>query len=106
MRLIYSTCDYCGAGTHKVHFDGGGYCSCECASDAELARRRAGRELRARQIVARERQADTQGALTIGLALVVLALVAICSGCDAPGDHIGPDERAHIARGRAIGGIE
>lgn len=113
MRLTYSTCDYCGDGTHKVRFDGGGYCSCECASAAELARRRAGRELRTRQIVARqsyqalrERQADVKAGLTIGLAVVALALLAICSGCDAPSDHIGPDERGHIAHGRAIGGIE
>ncbi len=105
MRLIYSTCDYCGQGTHKVHFDGAGYCSCECASQAELSRRREGRELRERQAVARERQADTQGALTIVLALAALVLV-ICSGCDSPEDHVGPDERGHIARGRAIGGIE
>lgn len=112
MRLIYSTCDYCGAGTHSVRFDGGGYCSHACASAAELARRRGGKDLRTRQIVAREaykatesRKRDQAGSITIGLALLALVLI-LCSGCDSPNDVYGPDERAHIAQGHRIGGIE
>ncbi len=103
MRLVYSTCDYCGQGTHNVHFDGAGYCSHACASQAELIRRREGRELRTRQMVARERQADNRGALTIGLAMLALVLV-VCSGCDSPEDHYGPDERAHVAAGHRVAG--
>lgn len=104
MKLIYRTCDYCGQGTHTVRFDGAGYCSCECASQAEISRRRAGRELRARQLVARERQADNHGKLTIGLALLALVLLILCSGCDSPNDAYGPDERAHVAAGHRVAG--
>lgn len=38
--------------------------------------------------------------VVVGAALLVSPLL------DAPGDHIGPDERGHIARGHRIGGIK
>lgn len=38
--------------------------------------------------------------VVVGAALLVSPLL------DAPGDHIGSDERGHISRGHAMGGIE
>ncbi|WP_395094256.1 hypothetical protein [Armatimonas sp.] len=104
MRLIYSTCDYCGGGTHAIHFDGGGYCCLECARKAELARRSAGKAERVRHDAARARQADQQMHLRVGLALLGLCVAVICSGCETPGDHYGPDERAHVAAGHSVAG--
>ena len=104
MRLIYSTCDYCGQGTHTVRSDGGGYCSLECARKAELAKRSAGKEARQRQDVARQRQADRQANLRVGLALLGIFIGCLCSGCDSPGDLYGPDERSHVAAGHSVAG--
>lgn len=103
--MIAASCDYCGQGGHRVRFDGGGYCSCECASAAEMARRREGNELRDRQAASRRSYQSTREALLVGLIVLVVALICF-SGCDAPGDHIGPDERSHLAAGHTIGGIE
>lgn len=41
----------------------------------------------------------------VTLVLVFAALV-VSPLLDAPGDHVGSDEHAHISRGHAIGGIE
>jgi hypothetical protein len=102
MRTVFCACDYCGRGTHTVRFDGGGYCSHECASGAELAKRRQGKETRLRQDAARTRQADQLGALRVGIGLTCLFLVAVLSGCDSPADHVGPDELAHVRAGHSV----
>lgn len=110
--MLWKSCDYCGEGNgNAVRFDGGGYCSIHCASCAEMAKRKQGCELRTRQELARrtqrEREADKLGGMLIAATLACMALILVFgSGCDAPGDHIGPDERAHMARGHRIGGIE
>lgn len=111
MKFVYSTCDYCGQGTHTVRFDGAGYCSLDCASRAELSKRQDGLALRTRRDVASTRQAETtravdaHRALIAGMGLVcLLVLLLIGAGCDSPKDYYGPDERAHVARGHAIGG--
>jgi hypothetical protein len=109
MRLIYSTCDYCGQGTHTVQFDGGGYCSTACASRAELAKRNELRDLRTRRDIASTRQAETtravdaHRALIAGMGLLCLLLLALIgSGCDSPQDYYGSDERAHVSAGHRI----
>jgi hypothetical protein len=34
----------------------------------------------------------------------VALILVLCSGCDAPGDHVGPDERHHVAAGHRVAG--
>lgn len=111
MKFVYSTCDYCGQGTHTVQFDGAGYCSLDCANRAELANRRELRDLRTRRDIASTRQAETtramdaHRALIAGMGLVCLLLLALMgSGCDSPQDFYGPEERAHVAAGHRVAG--
>ena len=50
-----------------------------------------------------ERQEDRLVAIKTGMVVaVVLTTVALMGGgaIDSPGDHFGPDERAHVAAGR------
>lgn len=111
MKLIYSTCDYCGQGNHAIRFDGAGYCSLDCASRAEISKRNERRDLRTRRDVASTRQAeqakamDTHRALIAGMGLLCLLLLALIgAGCDSPADYYGPEERAHVAAGHRLAG--
>ena len=101
-RLTFSSCDYCGKHAQTVRFDGGGFCSIDCACGAELARRRQGKETRLRQDAARTRQADQLAAFRVGIGLTCLFLVIAISGCDSPVDHVGPDELAHARAGHRV----
>lgn len=39
------------------------------------------------------------GAIVLGLLLACLPALV---GCDAPGDHVGPDELAHVRQGHSV----
>lgn len=43
------------------------------------------------------------GAILIGL---MLACATALVGCDAPGDHYGPDEKAHVRQGHSVARVQ
>lgn len=83
-----------------VQTNGQPFCSSGCHEAHELEVKRLNRQETHRRDQALQRQADILGALRTSIIATGLFLMIALQGCDSPGDHYGPDERAHATAGR------